>query len=185
MPDNWRSVEIKHLRALRAVADTGTFWAAAMELNSSLSTVSDHVTALEALVGQRLIERSRGRRTVELTEAGRVLLGHAEAIEARLRAAEADFRAYSSGRSGSLRIGIYQSVANKVLPEVMRRFKAGWPDVEVQITEGDHDIELVESVERGALDISFAIQPIQEGPFEVRELMRDPHVLVVSAGSAA
>src|SRR5256886_7652519 len=86
MPDNWQSVEIKHLRALRAVADTGTFWAAAEQLNSSLSTVSDHVSALEALVGQRLIERSRGRRTVSLTEAGRVLLGHAEAIESRLRA---------------------------------------------------------------------------------------------------
>jgi len=103
MPDNWRSVELKHLRALRAVADTGTFWAAAVELNSSLSTVSDHVTALEALVGQRLIERSRGRRTVELTEAGRVLLGHAEAIEARLRAAEADFaadRAFSGPAHG-------------------------------------------------------------------------------------
>ena len=81
MPDNWRSVEIKHLRALGAIADTGTFWAASEQLNSSLSTVSDHITALEALIGERLIERSRGRRTVELTEAGRVLLGHAEAIE--------------------------------------------------------------------------------------------------------
>src|SRR2546430_216632 len=126
MPDNWRSVEIKHLRALGAIADTGTFWAASEQLNSSLSTVSDHVTALEALVGQRLIERSRGRRTVELTEAGRLLLGHADAIESRLGAAEADFRAYAAGRSGSLRIGIYQSVANKVLPEGMRRSPAGW-----------------------------------------------------------
>jgi len=184
MPDNWRSVELKHLRALRAVADTGTFWAAAVELNSSLSTVSDHVTALEALVGQRLIERSRGRRTVELTEAGRVLLGHAEAIEARLRAAEADFRAYSSGRSGSLRIGIYQSVANKVLPEVMRRFKQRWPDVDVQLTEAAHDNDLIDAVEGGDLDLTFAIQPIPAGPFEVRELMRDPYVLVTPAGSA-
>jgi len=184
MPDNWRSVEIKHLRALRAVADTGTFWAAAVELNSSLSTVSDHITALEALVGQRLIERSRGRRTVELTEAGRVLLGHAEAIEARLRAAEADFRAYSSGRSGSLRIGIYQSVANKVLPEVMRRFKQRWPDVDVQLTEAAHDNDLIDAVEGGDLDLTFAIQPIPAGPFEVRELMRDPYVLVTPAGSA-
>ena len=184
MPDNWRSVELKHLRALRAVADTGTFWAAAGELNSSLSTVSDHVTALEALVGQRLIERSRGRRTVELTEAGRVLLGHAEAIEARLRAAEADFRAYSSGRSGSLRIGIYQSVANKVLPEVMRRFKQRWPDVDVQLTEAAHDNDLIDAVEGGDLDLTFAIQPIPAGPFEVRELMRDPYVLVTPAGSA-
>src|SRR2546422_6252956 len=184
MPDNWQSVEIKHLRALRAVAETGTFWAAAEQLNSSLSTVSDHVTGLEVLVGQRLIERSRGRRTVSLTEAGRVLLGHAEAIESRLRAAEADFRAYASGRSGSLRVGIYQSVANKVLPEVMRSFKQRWPDVDVQLTEAAHDNDLIDAVERGDLDLTFAIQPIPPGPFEVRELMRDPYVLVTPAGSS-
>ncbi len=140
--------------------------------------------ALEALVGQRLVERSRGRRTVELTDAGRLLLGHAEAIESRLRAAEADFRAYAAGVSGGLRIGIYQSVATKVLPEVLRRFAARWPEVEVQATEETNDIALVEAVERGALDLSFAIAPIPDGPFAVRELMHDAHVLVVAAGTA-
>src|SRR2546423_1338758 len=167
MPDNWLSVDLKHLRALRAVARKGTFWAAAADLSASLSTVSDHVAALEALVGQRLVERSRGRRTVELTEAGRLLLGHADAIEARLHAAEADFRAFAAGVSGSLRIGIYQSVANKVLPEAMRRFQTRWPEVDVRVSEGTHDAELVDAVERGELDLTFAIQPIREGPFEV------------------
>lgn len=183
MANNWQSVEIKHLRALQAIAEAGTFWAASEQLNSSLSTVSDHVTALEALVGQRLIERSRGRRTVKLTEAGRLLLGHADAIVARLRAAEADFRAYAAGESGSLRVGIYQSVANKVLPEVMRRFRQGWPDVEVDVTEASSDSDLVDAVERGELDLTFAIQPIRDGPFEVRELMRDPYVVVSAAGA--
>src|SRR2546427_3886237 len=175
MPDNWQSVEIKHLRALRAVADTGTFWAAAVELNSSLSTVSDHITALEALVGQRLIERSRGRRTVELTEAGRVLLGHAEAIESRLRAAEADFRAYASGRSGSLRIGIYQSVANKVLPEVMRRFKQRWPNVDVQLTATAHDNERIDAGEGGDLDLACRMPTIPAGPCAARDLAPDAY----------
>ena len=183
MPDNWQSVELKHLRALRAVAETGTFWAASEQLSASLSTVSDHVGALEALVAQRLVERSRGRRTVELTEAGRVLLGHAEAIESRLHAAEADFKAYAQGLSGSLRVGIYQSVANKVLPEVLRRFQARWPDVDVQVTEASFDNELVDAVERGDVDLSFAIQPIPEGPFEVRELMTDPYVVLTAVGS--
>jgi len=183
MPDNWQSIDLKHLRALRAVAETGTFWAASEELNSSLSTVSDHVGALEALVGQRLVERSRGRRTVRLTEAGRLLVAHAEAIEARLHAAEADFRAYAAGASAGLRVGIYQSVANKVLPDVMRRFKARWRDVVVQVTESDHDSELVDAVERGDLDAAFAIRPIHEGPFEVRDLMHDPYVLVVAAAA--
>jgi molybdate transport repressor ModE-like protein len=183
VPDNWRSVELKHLRALRAIAETGTFWAASQQLNASLSTVSDHITSLEALLGERLVERSRGRRTVALTEAGRVLLGHAEAIESRLLAAEADFRAYAAGHSGSLRVGIYQSVANKMLPEVMRRFQAQWPKVDVQIVEATVDADLVVAVERGDVDVSFAIQPIPEGPFEVRELMSDPYVVLTAAGS--
>lgn len=170
---------------MRAVATTGTFWAAATELNTSLSTVSDHVGALEALVGERLVERSRGRRTVEMTDAGRLLLGHAEAIESRLRAAEADFRAYAAGVSGGLRIGIYQSVATKVLPEVLRRFHERWPEVEVQATEEINDMTLVEAVERGALDLSFAIAPIPDGPFAVRELMHDAHVLVAARGAAS
>ncbi len=182
MPDNWASVELKHLRALRAVSETGTFWAASEALNSSLSTVSDHIGELETLVGQRLVERSRGRRTVRLTDAARLLLGHADAIEWRLRAAQADFEAYAAGRSGALRVGVYQSLATKVLPEVMRRFQARWPEVDVRLTEGVHDQELLDAVERGELDVTFAIEPIPEGPFEVRQLMRDPYVVLTAGG---
>jgi len=183
MPDNWGSVEFKHLRALQAVAAARTFWAAAQQLNTSQSSVSDHIASLEALTGQRLIERARGRRTVELTQAGRLLLGHAGSIEARLRAAQADFRSLAAGQSGTLRVGIYQSVANKLLPEVMRRFRESRPRVEIQLAEKMDDAELVAAVERGDLDISFAVKPIPEGPLEIRDLMRDPYVLITAAGS--
>jgi DNA-binding transcriptional LysR family regulator len=66
----------------------------------------------------------------------------------------------------------------------MRRFKAGWPNVDVQLTEDSQEATLVQSVERGALDVTFAIEPIPDGPFAVRRLMRDPYVLLVPAGSA-
>lgn len=185
MANNWASVEIKHLRALRAVAETGTFWAASERLSTSLSTISDHIHELETLVGQRLVERSRGRRTVVLTEAGRLLLGHADAIESRLHAAEADFRAYVAGETGTLRVGIYQSVENKILPETMRRFRAAWPNVDITLTEDSYEASLVDGVESGALDVTFSIEPTPEGPFTVRQLMRDPYVLVVPEGSNA
>jgi DNA-binding transcriptional LysR family regulator len=161
----------------------GTFWAASEALNTSISSVSDHIHELEMLTGERLVDRSRGRRTVVLTEAGRLLLGHADAIESRLRAAEADFRAYVAGQLGSLRVGIYQSVANKILPGVMGRFQAGWPKVDVELTEGSYDLPLVEAVERGELDLTFAIEPTPDGPFEVRRLMRDPYVVLTAATS--
>jgi molybdate transport repressor ModE-like protein len=183
MANNWASVEFKHLRALRAVATAGTFWAAAQAMSTSQSSVSDYIAALEVLTGQRLVERSRGRRTVELTQAGRVLLGHADSIEARLRAAEADFRSLAAGQSGTLRVGIYQSVANKLLPEVMRRFRESRPQVDIQLAEQMDTEELVAAVERGELDLSFAVKPVPEGPLEIQELMRDPYVLIVAAGS--
>jgi len=183
MPDNWQAVELKHLRALRAVAERRTFWGAAEQLNTSLSTVSDHVASLEVLVGQRVVERSRGRRTVELTEAGRFLLGHAEAIESRLRVAEADFRAFAEGRAGTLHVGIYQSVANKVLPEVMRSFKERWPGLSVSVIEVGQDDESVAGVERGEVNLAFGIEPRPEGLFEARRLMRDRYVLIAARGS--
>jgi len=135
------------------------------------------------LTGQRLIERSRGKRTVELTQAGRLLLGHADSIEARMRAAEADLRALAAGQSGTLRVGIYQSVANKLLPEVMRRFTESRPHVEIQLAEQMDPEELVAAVERGDLDLSFAVKPVPEGPLEIRDLMRDPYVLITAARS--
>ena len=183
MAENWLDIELRQLRALRAIAAAGTFWAAAEQLDMAQSTISDQVAALEELTGQRLIERSRGRRTVKVTEAGRLLLGHATAIEARLQAAAADFRAFASGEIGALRIGIYQSVAYKVLPEVMRRFRRAWPKVDIELYEAMQDDELLLGVEQGQLDISFAVQPVPPSPFEVRELMRDPYALVVAADS--
>ncbi|HYM66520.1 MAG TPA: LysR family transcriptional regulator substrate-binding protein [Patescibacteria group bacterium] len=84
---------------------------------------------------------------------------------------------------GTLRIGIYQSVANKVLPEVLRRFRQTWPKVDIQLVEALQDDELLSGVEQGRLDISFAVQPVPPAPFVVRELMRDPYALVVAADS--
>ena len=185
MANNWPSVELKHLRALTAVAETGTFWAASQQLNSSLSTVSDHINELEALVGQRLVERSRGKRTVQLTEAGRLLKTHADAIESRMNAAAADLVAFAAGQGGTLSVGIYQSVENRILPETMRRFRARFPNVDVSLTEDSYEASLADGVERGALDITFSIEPIPDGPFTVRRLMRDPYVLVVPKGSQA
>jgi molybdate transport repressor ModE-like protein len=178
-----RVIELKQLLALRAVAQTGTFWQAAEQVHTSHSTLSDHIASLEALTGQRLVERSRGRRSVRLTEAGTLLVGHAIAIEARLEAAEADLRALAHGEAGSVRVGIYQSLAHRMLPRLMREFSAGWPRVELHVQEVLDDPHLITGIERGELDVCFDIQPIPPGPFATRELLHDPYVLVCAADS--
>ncbi len=181
--DNFGDIELRHLITLRALATTGSFHGAADELEYTQSAVSQHLAALEAIVGARLVERSRGRRTIALTEAGQLLLRHSEAIVARLHAAQADLAAYAEGAAGLLRVGTYQSVGHRILPELVRRFTAAWPGVEIKLTESASDDALVGLVERGELDLTFAIYPLPAGPFATVQLLHDPYVVIVPTES--
>ncbi|HWQ24613.1 MAG TPA: LysR family transcriptional regulator substrate-binding protein, partial [Gaiellaceae bacterium] len=110
-------------------------------------------------------------------------LRHAEAIQARLLAAKADMRALEAGDAGRLRVGTFQSVGTRILPTLLRRFSDSHPGVEVVLRESSDEDELLELVERGELDLTFWTLPVPAGPFEALELLRDPYVLVVPAGS--
>ena len=168
---------------LQAIASSGSFWAASERLDCSASAVSQRLAALEKVAGQQLVHRSRGRRQIALTEAGRLLLGHAEAIAARLAAAEADLAALSEGSTGRLRIGTYQSVGARILPSLLSEFRSLWPRLEVRLTEGLSDRLMLEMVERGELDLTITTAPLPGGPFESVPLIRDPYVLLVPAAS--
>ena len=85
--DHWLGVELRHFLALEAVAREGSFGRAAKALGYTQSAVSQQIAALERIVGQRLVERPGGPKPVSLTEAGRLLLTHADAIAARVAAA--------------------------------------------------------------------------------------------------
>src|SRR6266508_4518754 len=182
-PDRWLGVELRHFLALEAVAREGSFGKAAIALGYTQAAVSQQIAALERIVGQRLVERPGGPKPVSLTEAGRLLLTHADAIAARVAAAQADLAALAEGEAGTLRVGVFQSVGQRILPEVMRRFLRAWPQVKVTLTESADDEELLGFVERGDLDLTFADLPLVEGPFDSVELLRDPYVLVVPTDS--
>jgi DNA-binding transcriptional LysR family regulator len=182
-PDNWLGVELRHLAALEAVASEGTFGRAAERLGYTQSAVSQQIAALERIVGERLIDRPGGPRAIALTEAGRLLLRHAEAIVNRLEAARADMSALRAGETGTLRVATYQSVSARVLPGVMRRFLSEWPGIELGLCEPTTDPELYDIVEAGQADLAFTSLPTPEGPFEAVELLTDPYVLVVPADS--
>jgi DNA-binding transcriptional LysR family regulator len=181
--DHSSGVEIRHLTALAAVAEEGSFRRAASRLGYVQSAISEQIAALERIVGQQLVVRSRGAGRVELTDAGELLLAHANAILARVKAAEADLGALADGSAGSLRLGIYQSVGARVVPRLLPRYARDWPNVRVLPQESPTDAGLFELVERGELELSFADLPLHPGPFESVELMDDPYVLVVPANS--
>lgn len=181
--DEWLRVELRHLAALEAVADEGSFSRAAERLGYTQSAVSQQIATLERAVGEKLVERPGGPRAVSLTEAGALLRRHAAAIVNRLEAARADMAALQAGETGTLRVATYQSISARVLPGVMGRFLAEWPGIELGLSEPSNDPELYEAVEGGEVDLAFCSLPTPEGPFEAIELLTDPHVLLVPAGS--
>ena len=180
-PDRWLGVELRHLIALEAVAREASFGKAAISLGYTQSAVSQQIATLERIVGEKLVERPGGPRKVSLTEAGELLLRHAQAIVARLSAAEADLEALGNGQSGALRVGVYQSVGEHILPRLMQRFVESWPRVDVRLEESANDVQLLAQIERGELDLSFADLPLPEGPFEHVQLLSDPYVFMLSA----
>jgi DNA-binding transcriptional LysR family regulator len=182
--DRLLGVELRHLLALQAIAEHGSFGRAARVLGYTQSAISQQVAALERAVGEKLIERPGGPRPVSLTEAGRLLLRHAEAIVARMKAAQADLAAFAEGAAGPLRIGTYQSVSARLLPVLVRRFKEQFPKVEIELSESAIDDELEARLERGEVDLSFVMLPMNEAPLEAEQLLVDPYVLLVPAGSS-
>jgi len=182
-PDRWHGLDLRHLVALKAIADEGSFGRAAERLGYTQSAISQQIATLERIVGLRLVERPGGPRPISLTEAGRILLRHADAIHARLLAAKADMSALEAGDAGRLRVGTFQSVGARVLPSLLRRFSEARPSVEIVLSETSDERELLELIERGELDVTFWTLPVPAGPYESVELLHDPYVLVVPTGS--
>ena len=181
--DRWLGLDLRHLIALKAIADEGSFGRAAERLGYTQSAISQQIATLERIVGLRLIERPGGPRPISLTEAGRILLRHADAIQARLLAAKSDMSALEAGDAGRLRVGTFQSVGAKIIPTLLRRFSESRPRVEVVLSESQDEGELLRMIERGELDLTFWTLPAAPGPYESVELLTDPYVLVVPAGS--
>lgn len=181
--DQWLGIELRHLAALEAVAREGSFRRAATRLGYVQSAISQQIATLEEIVGARLVERSRGPQPLTLTDAGERLLAHSGAIVARLHAARADLASLLGGETGTLSVGIGQSVGVRILPSLMQRFSAEWPEIRIQPSEAETDLALYALIESGELDLSFVELPLPPGPFEAVELLEDPHVLVVRSDS--
>lgn len=182
-PHRLLGIEMRHLAALEAVAATGSFARAAQQLGYTQSAVSLQIAALERAAGTRLLERPGGRRPVVPTDAGERILRHAVRLTAQLQAAEADLTALAEGTAGTLRVGTFQSMSIRVVPDAVSRLMQLRPEVEVRLQEAAYEDELLALVERGRLDFTFALVP-PEGPFEHVELLRDPYVLLTKAGTA-
>ncbi|HEX6699254.1 MAG TPA: LysR family transcriptional regulator [Gaiellaceae bacterium] len=181
--DRWLATELRHLVALKAVAEEGSFRAAAARLGYVQSAVSQQIASLEAIVGCRLVDRRRGGRRPTLTEQGRLLLVHADAIVARMRVAGVELAASAHGKSRVLRVGSFQHVSARIVPHAVGRLRRRAPDVEVTLVEHEADVDVLEPLRRGELDLAFAEWPLASDEFGGREVFVDTYVVLAAADS--
>jgi molybdate transport repressor ModE-like protein len=145
-------LDVRRMRVLREVAARGSFSAAAEALSFTQSAVSQHVAALEREAGTQLVERRRSG--VRLTEAGRVLVGHADAILARIECAEEDLAALAGLRGGRLRLMSFQSGGATLAPRAVAAFHERHPGVELSMLEAEPD-EAGERLRAGDVDVAL------------------------------
>lgn len=177
--------DLRRLRAFHAVAETGSFSAAGLELGYAQSVVSHHVAALERELGLTLINRAT--RPVSVTDAGARLARHAESVLGHVAAAEDELRAVAGLQSGSLRVGAFLSACNSFLPAALARFEAAHPDVEVHLEQLEEPGAL-RLLRAGELDLAIVWRipslqpprgPSREDSFDQLHLADDPYRVVL------
>src|SRR5438132_9615794 len=124
-----RSLNLDQLQTLVAIADLGTFAAAAVALHLAAPTVSLHIAELETRLGTPLLER--GRRRTRPTLAGAVLVERARRLLKDADDAIENVRRVADGREGKVRLGTSSGVVVHLLPRVLRELEARSPGIDV------------------------------------------------------
>ncbi|MDP9929496.1 LysR substrate-binding domain-containing protein [Variovorax paradoxus] len=180
-----RNVQLRHLRCLVAVAQERHLARAAERLSLSQPAVSKTLSELEAIVGARLVERSKaGRRGVQgLLPAGEQLLAHALRVLEALDASAEAVAPASGERIERLRIGALPSVAPALLPTALARFREHWPSVQVVVKSAANPV-LLDELRAGELDmvVGRISDPRLMGGLSFELLYTEPLVFAVRAG---
>ena len=172
-------IDAAGLRVMRAIAEEGSFTAAAASLGYSQPAISQMVRRLEERTGTVLVERIG--RSVRLTEAGEVLARHAVPVLTALDRAEGEIRAIAGLQSGRVRLTAFPSAASTLVPQALALVKQRFPDVRVAFTEAEPP-EALASLRAGDCDV--AVTFVYDGdtlprgeddldPFSVQTLLED------------
>src|SRR5262245_21520570 len=170
-------LNVSRLRVLRELAHRGTIAAVAEALWLTPSAVSQQLSALERETRVQLVERAG--RGVRLTAAGELLAAHSDRVFAALDEAKSALAALQTTPTGRLRIASFPSVVRLVIPQVMTRLRARFPELEVEVEdlEGEQSLE---AVRLGHVDLAV-IDDLTWAPvdgLQVTELFATPLVVV-------
>ncbi len=151
-----REISLDRLRTLIAIADQGSFAAAAQSLHLAPPTVSLHVTELEARIGAPLLSRTRGR--IRPSAIGELLIERARRLLAEMEATLDDVERQVQGLAGRVRLGASTGAFAHLLPQVLARLRELHPDIDVQIAVLTSRDTLAQ-LSAGSLDVGLVALP--------------------------
>jgi DNA-binding transcriptional LysR family regulator len=177
-------IDVRRLKVLQAVVETGSVAGAAELLNYTPSAISQQMSTLERETGVQLLEKvGRGIRP---TEAALLLCEHTAKVFASLKDAEDALEALRAGRTGHVRLGAFPSASASLIPGALAAFRRLHPDVDLDLVVGEPD-ELLASLHNGSLDIAVAIltrsgDEQDDNGLEYEHLLDDPFRVVLPRG---
>jgi LysR family hydrogen peroxide-inducible transcriptional activator len=166
-------MEIKQLQSLVAIADHGSFSAAAKYLDTVQSNVSAHIGRLEAALGTVLIDRSTGA----LTDEGDLVLTRARRILHEVEDIDADIHSLGDTAKGDCRVGTIGTTARWLMPPLLSSISRHHPEVRTTIVEGATS-SLLLRLANGEIDAAIVHLPIADNTLDVRELFAEELFLV-------
>jgi molybdate transport repressor ModE-like protein len=179
----FESVDPRRMLIFRTVARAGSISAGARELGWTQPAVSQHLQALERSAGSPLLLRGAGG--VTLTEAGEILLRHADSLASVLHVAGAELDDLAQVRRGTVRLACYPSGAATRVPQGLSALRARHPGLDVHLTEAEPP-EALAMVQDGSVDLALVFahegQDIAESDLVVHPLGTDDLLLVVPEG---
>jgi DNA-binding transcriptional LysR family regulator len=177
-------LEPRRLLTFREVARRASFSRAAEALSLTQPAVSQQVAALEREIGLALIDRRPGG--LVLTEAGEVLLGHADALSERLRVADAQLAELAGRHEARLAVGAFASAMGTVVPDAVARWRRDAPGVAVEAIEVS-STDAAAGVREGRLHVAACFEDASAPPRESpgtrrRDLALEPMDAAVGPG---
>ena len=166
------------MRYFVAVAEELHFRRAAERLHMSQPPLSNQLRRLEEELGCPLMTRSRRR--VELTPAGEAFLADARRVLAGLDEAAETARRIHAGRAGRLRVSFVGSALLSLVPNVVRRYRAARPDVELQLRERSTEEQLRE-LRAGSIDVALVALPVDAPDLRTEVVLREPAIAALPA----
>jgi len=176
-------IEFRALRALVAVADRGSFRAAAKSLGYTQSAISHQIAALERTLAAPMFTRPGGRGSIALTAAGDAAYRRARRVLGELDTLGADVAAIQRGEQAVLRIGVFQTATTELLPGALRTLREQRPDVEVILSEIHDSSRTFDRLAGGQLDLAFMVNPEPDERVRSIPLLDDPWVILTRRDS--